>query len=448
MKRLASQPVRLRTGGISCGKLTRMNHVARKACQESRGPSLPIPYLIAIILFSGCSPSDAPFNPLRVDPDLKRGPYVQAGDTETMLVIWQTFPVTGGAVEFGLTDALGMRIEAGDFGTTHSLLLRGLQPNTYYYYRVLDGDRPLSEIARFHTNHAPNDTDFSFLVLGDSGFGSRHMFYVAELVNASAASFGLHTGDVVYRAGEEQFYDARFFYPFAQFLATNVMYPSLGNHDLLTDDGAAYLRNFYLPENNMEGTERYYSFDYGHAHFVALDTNQSSGPGSAQRTWLEQDLATSTKPWKFVFFHHPPYSAGISIEGDQRLVLENSRIRRDFVPLFEAFGVNIVFSGHSHSYERTFPILQNQAFDQEQEPDYVNPSGPVYIVTGGGGGPLTALEPRSLNARAIAAYHFVEISLSNKELIGRAVGLQSPTGGPTPYLRPGVVIDEFRIEQK
>jgi len=196
------------------------------------------------------------------------------------------------------------------------------------------------------------------------------------------------------------------------------------------------LNNFHLPANNLEGSERYYSFDYGHAHFVALDASVSTAPGSAQHAWLEQDLATSTKPWKFVFFHHPPYSGGFIIIDGKRLETENITVRRNLVPLFELYGVNIVFSGHSHSYERTYPILQNQAIDQGQEPDYINPSGPIYIVTGGGGRYLLGLDPNSLNARAVAAYHIVEITLSDGELTGRAI---QP---------PGLVIDEFRVRQQ
>ena len=390
-------------------------------------------FLIVITLLAGCDSRAFPFSPLDLSQELKRGPYVQLGGAESILVVWQTNSHTQGVVEFGLTESLGTRISSDELGTSHSISLTGLQPNTYYYYRVLDGDRPLSQTVRFHTNHESDETDFSFLVFGDSGSGSSDMFDVAGLVNASEASFGLHTADVIYPGGEEQLYDSRFFHPYAWFLATNVMYMSIGNHDLITDNGAPYLNNFHLPTNNSQSTEHYYSFDYGNAHFVALDTNQPIAPGSAQRAWLEQDLAAITNPWKFVFFHHPPYTAGFIILDGTRFELARSSIRRDLVPLFELYGVDIVFSGHSHSYERTFPILQNQAIDQGQDPDYVNPSGPIYVITGGGGARLLGLDSSSLNARGIAAYHIVEISLSDDELTGRAI---APTVG---------VIDEFRV---
>ena len=110
--------------------------------------------------------------------------------------------------------------------------------------------------------------------------------------------------------------------------------------------------------------------------------------------------------------------------------------RQNLVPLFELFGVDVVFSGHSHSYERTFPILQNQPVDELQDPDYTDPSGPIYVVTGGGGRSTTELDPSSLNAKAIAVNHIVEITLSDDELTGRTT------------IPPGVVVDEFSVRQQ
>ena len=211
---------------------------------------------------------------------------------------------------------------------------------------------------------------------------------------------------------------------------------SIGNHDMLTNDGSAYFDSFYLPTNDWVGTENYYSFDYGHAHFVALDTLQSTLPASDQYRWLERDLSRTAQPWKFVFFHFPPYTAGFLDHQDgRRSPLDTASVRRNVVPLFETYGVDVVFAGHSHSYERTFPILQNQVIDQGQEPNYVNAAGPIYIVTGGGGASLLGLDSSPLNARQNLAHHMVEISLSGDQVIGRA---------STPS---GFVIDEFTIER-
>jgi 3',5'-cyclic AMP phosphodiesterase CpdA len=210
---------------------------------------------------------------------------------------------------------------------------------------------------------------------------------------------------------------------------------SIGNHDLLTDGGAPYFNNFYLPRNDWDGREHYYSFDYGNAHFVALNTQDYTGVSSNQRRWLIRDLERSAQPWKFVFFHTPPYTAGFLDEGNGRIPLDTASIRENLVPLFELYGVDIVFSGHSHSYERTFPILQNQVIDQAQEPRYNNPGGPIYIITGGGGASLLGLDASPLNAVELSAHHIVEISISGQRLLGRAI---EP---------PGTIIDEFSIDR-
>lgn len=388
--------------------------------------------LVVLVLLVGCG-ADPYGNPLSVRPELKRGPYVQLGSTESIWVVWQTYSESRGAVEFGPTEDLGFKAESSEVGTTHAVMLTGLQPGTYYHYRVVDGIRPLSRMVRFHTNHSEDDEDFTFLVFGDSGAGGSTMNKIGQRINSSEASLAIHTGDVIYPNGEEENYDSYFFYPYARFLSGNVLYPSFGNHDGATADGAPYSANFYLPANNPSATERYYSFDYAHAHFIALDTEQSTDPGSEQLAWLEQDLAASTKRWKFVYFHKPPYSAGyLNLDG-ARFDLADVSVRRNLSPLFELYGVDIVFSGHSHSYERTFPISQDLTVDQFQDPDYVNPSGPIYIVTGGGGGTILGLDSSPFNATALPKHHFVEIALIGNELKGRVMEPR------------GLLIDEFSI---
>ncbi|HEY5622353.1 MAG TPA: metallophosphoesterase family protein, partial [Gammaproteobacteria bacterium] len=304
-----------------------------------------ISFLIAVLLLAGCSSGDSISNPIAAHRNLKRGPYVQLGTTDSVIVVWQTFGESETILEYGFSENTMTLVEPGDVGTRHSVTLSGLQPNSRYFYRVSDGERTLSRILEFHTNPESEDASFSFLVFGDSGSPGPGLASVATLVNASTASLALHTGDLVYLEGSEELYDSSFFYPFAQFLASNVMYPSLGNHDLQTDDGAPYLNNFFLPSNNPQETERYYSFDYANAHFVALDTNLPTAPGSAQRAWLEQDLAATTKQWKFVYFHHPPYSAGFQTANGAQSALAHTGIRRNLVPLFERYGVDIVFAG-------------------------------------------------------------------------------------------------------
>lgn len=349
------------------------------------------------------------------------------------MVVWQTATATDGVLEFGSTPDLGNRVMAGGFDTTHSVVVSGLEASSRYYYRVLSGDVPLTETLNFSTNPGADDRDFKFLVFGDSGVGTIEQMRVAQWINRSNAAFGLHTGDIIYIYGEEENYDPFFFYPYARFLSRSVIYPTLGNHDFLTNQGEPYFRNFYLPTNDQTGTEGFYSFDYGHAHIICLNTQDYSGVTSNQRRWLLRDLKQTTKPWKFVFFHMPPYTGGYLDDGNGKIRLDTAAVRDHLVPVFEEYGIDMVFSGHCHSYERTFPLIEGAVIDRDADPWYINPQGPVYVVTGGGGSRLLGLDPSPLNAREALAYHFVEVSINGNELTGRAIGMS------------GEVIDQFRI---
>ena len=100
------------------------------------------------------------------------------------------------------------------------------------------------------------------------------------------------------------------------------------------------------------GTEKYYSFDYGNAHFVCLDSMSSARTnGSPMYQWLEADLEANTNEWLIAFWHHPPYSKG---SNDSDVRTEQIEMRNNFVPLLESHGVDLVLAGHSHSYERSF----------------------------------------------------------------------------------------------
>ena len=140
-----------------------------------------------------------------------------------------------------------------------------------------------------------------------------------------------------------------------------------GDGDMAPDGGGVpYLDIFSLPVNAeaggvASGTEQYYSFDHGNVHVVSLDSQLSARDArqlEIMRQWLISDLQANTRDWTIVIFHHPPYSKGTNHDSD---MAEHSPIdkpqydmRTRFTPLFESHGVDLVFSGHSHSYERSF----------------------------------------------------------------------------------------------
>jgi 3',5'-cyclic AMP phosphodiesterase CpdA len=195
----------------------------------------------------------------------------------------------------------------------------------------------------------------------------------------------------------------------------------MGNHDIVINEGAAYLNSFVLPLNAPAGVqERYYSFDFGPVHFVALDTERAfsdTGLRTEQVSWLRADLAATTQPWKIVFFHKPPYDSG----PHHAPVLD---VRQTFAPVFEEFGVQLVLSGHEHIYERTVPWRR-----------FGGPGAPVYVVTGGGGGPLHQAGRSAFTAATRAVHHYVRAVVTPSTLTLSAVDAN------------GVVFDTFVLDR-
>jgi len=178
-------------------------------------------------------------------------------------------------------------------------------------------------------------------VIGDSGTGTRSQFDIgAQMVRARQRfpfEFVIMLGDNIYGSERPQDFAQKFERPYEPLLASKVpFYASLGNHD---DPTQRYYKPF-----NMNG-ERFYTFTKGDARFFALDSNYMD---QAQLKWLEERLSRSNDRWKVAFFHHPLYSSGgrHGSETDLRALVE---------PLFIRYGVDVVFAGHEHFYERIKP---------------------------------------------------------------------------------------------
>ena len=180
-----------------------------------------------------------------------------------------------------------------------------------------------------------------FAVIGDTGTGGDAQYAVGRQLASSRAQFPfdlvLMLGDNLYRRASPEVYASAFERPYAALLANNVKFVAvLGNHD--SPESVRY------PGWNMNG-QRYFSFTRNHVRFFALDTNILD---ARQLQWLEETLRTSREPWKVAFFHHPIYSNGKRHGSNVEL-----RIRLE--PLFVRHGVQVVFAGHDHAYERLKP---------------------------------------------------------------------------------------------
>src|SRR6185295_1370784 len=306
---------------------------------------------------------------------LTRHPSLWKVTTTSILIAWQTDVATPGKVLYGTTPALGT--EAADAVTAnHAVTLTGLAPGTRYWYRIVaDPDTLTAGDDTLHT--APSGfTPFRFVAFGDCGVDDPNQYAVAARIDALNPDLGIVLGDVIYEAGEAANFTPKYFTPYRPILRRSVWYPVVGNHDIGTANGQPFLDAFYLPTNSQDGTEKYYSWDYGGAHFVAVDGNQVFN--GAMYDWLEADLAATTKPWKIVYFHQPMYS-------DPGVHGSDLNLRFYLEPIFVAHKVDLVFQGHNHYYSRSYPIRNGVAVDTAQGQSYENPGGVIYVVAGGGG---------------------------------------------------------------
>ena len=187
------------------------------------------------------------------------------------------------------------------------------------------------------------DKSVRFAVIGDSGTGEKDQYEVARQLDTYRKTVGFDSvimlGDNIYGGHEPKDFAQKFEIPYKPLLDAGVkFYASLGNHD------DPKLEPLYKPFN-MNG-ERYYTFKKDFVQFFALDSDYMDAP---QLAWLEQNLRSSKAEWKICFFHHPLYNEGKMHGPDLDL-------RNQLLPLLKSYGVNVVFSGHEHAYERLKPV--------------------------------------------------------------------------------------------
>ena len=352
---------------------------------------------------------------------LTRHPSLWLATPPSILIAWQPDIASEGKVLYGATPSLGREAASAVTGTNHAVPLTGLDPGTKYWYRIVSGiDTLTAGDDTLHT--APSGTaPFRFVAFADCGSGGANQTAVAAVVDALNPDIGIIMGDVIYRSGEAANFTPRYFTPYRSTIRRSVFYPVVGNHDIKTSDGQPFLDAFYLPHNNPLNSEKYYSFDYSNVHFVALDSNQSTAPHGAMATWLAGDLAATSQRWKIVYLHHPPYSSSTT-HGS------NLKIRANLEPIFQAYGVDLVFSGHDHDYERTFPVSGGTPVNAAQEPSYRDPGAPIYFVSGGGGGTLYSLgEAPSWRAYARSVFHTMAVDVVGDSIHARAINTKGAT---------------------
>lgn len=304
--------------------------------------------------------------------EVVRGPYLQRGAPSTMVVRWRTDKPTPTRLEYGASpQALTLVSESSAPTTEHEVELTGLTPQTRYFYRVAVGMRVIAGGDGEHyfvTSGNSNDQPLRAWILGDSGSSGRLKRgedssqaavrdAFLKLYPQNIFDFLIVLGDNAYETGTDVEYQRGFFDIYRSVLRSKVTWPTQGNHDYSTN---AYYNVFTLPTKGesggiSSGTEHYYSFDYNNVHFISLNSERRDEARRASMIhWLREDLEANTRDWTVAFWHHPPYSKGHHDSDDT----DDSGgrmewMRANVLPILEEAGVDVVFAGHSHSYERS-----------------------------------------------------------------------------------------------
>ncbi len=228
-----------------------------------------------------------------------------------------------------------------------------------------------------------------FALMGDSGSGDMPQKAVAQSMityfnTARRFPFVLMLGDNLY----DDDYTGEFSEPYKPLLDRGVMfYAALGNHDR---DLEIHFKPFNMNDRD------YYTFDQGNARFAVLNSNHASDPDQAK--WLDTVFTDAGSKWRIAYFHHPLYSSGQHADESREV------IRPALEPVLRRNGVNVVFSGHEHEYERIAPQ-----------------HGIHYFVSGGGGRNLYDVHPSPFDEVAASEHHFMVAEIAGDRLFFEAI---------------------------
>lgn len=308
----------------------------------------------------------------------------------------------------------------------HTFRIEGLQPGEVYYYQVIAEDSQggllESEILSFQTA-VERGRAFNFIMIGDTQAQPDVVKRIADIAWSHRPNFVSVAGDLVTTGADKSHWTGHFFPNMRPLISRVPLFPVLGNHE-----GNA---KHYYDYMDLPDPEYFYKFSYGDADFFVLDSQKPMGPGSEQYLWLENELRTCRARWKFVVHHKPAYSSDENDYGNSWIgptQLGDVKVRT-IVPLYERYGVDIVFNGHIHLYERTFPVLDGRV---------VNKNGVIYLTTGGGGGGLENFTPFNpwFSDKKVRTHHLCFVSINGTHLRVQAIDDQ------------GRLFDQFEIQKE
>ncbi len=394
--------------------------------------------LIVLLTASAAGAAAATVQTTSATP-LARGPYSGAPDVDSIAISWVVSPALPATLEIapvtpdarGSAPARRMVVDApaDDAHGQVDVLVDNLQPATAYVYRVTVQSGPdvtTSPIGHFRT--APNrGQPATFAVLADTQWqweGTDRLAVVGNAVAFDSARSGgfdfvLHAGDLV--ETPNSYYWEPWFDAFEPMLLAAPFLPVLGNHE---KNSISYYSAFAHPAGAGQNDERWWTLRWGDLVIVGLDTAATRADRILeQQAYARAELA-GPEPWKFVIFHHPVFSSDAyhgSGYGYETI----------YHPIFVESGVDIVFNGHAHNYER------------------IEKDGVVYLVLGGGGAVPRPLAPERVEGSVIAIEDrnfYARVAVAAEEVFVDIIAVARATE-TTFELTPDEILDSFALRK-
>jgi len=400
-----------------------------------------------------------------------RTPYLQLGAPTSASICWRVDVASVLTVRYGKDSSDLKSVSTASPNSTNACVsLTGLSPATKYYYQVYDGNTRLAGTSeQYFVTHPPvgEKGAYKFWIIGDAGTLYSEQFAVRDAflsINKGPHTDGfIMLGDNAYENGTDSELTKKMFNVYPTIMSSTFTWSCIGNHESYTSKGAPYLDAFNFPTQGQSGgvasnTELYYSYDYGNIHFISLASivasRSATGP---QMEWLKQDLQATRQEWIVVYFHHPPYTWGSHNSDTEK---EHIEMRQNFLPVLEQYGVDIVYGGHSHNYERSFlldsaygnstdnknksnrVILDKRSGNPATTGPYIKTSktaghkGTVYVVDGSSGkvSPIKGLHPM----------HYIQLRVEGSVILT----INDTVATHKFYDKSGKLLDEFQLIQR
>ena len=292
-------------------------------------------------------------------------------------------------------------------GFLYDFAFPALIKDTVIHYSLWDSYSNIwTQDKVFNTAKITDANHFTFNALGDSRTNVNDWNTVSNAVRQS--DFVLFGGDMVNSGGSTSDWDA-WFTNGVNFFENNIVYYNTGNHDINSDATASKFRNIMVQPPNP-GNELYYSFTFGNAVFICLNSNDTSNIN--QYNWLLNTLENNkSKKWRFVFFHKPFFTSPSHV-GEMNPCLNT------WWKAFDDYGVEVIFNGHTHNYQRSKPINRNISVNSAvaQYGNCTN-SGRCQIVAGSAGAPRVSAGTGWFIEKSMDVLHYVNVKVAGDSLI-------------------------------